>query len=170
MKWIQIWKSKKDFLWIALCFPLLGCGSMLCSKGDTNQGVFFDFDPVLQSVDIGAYPTFHSKDSWVKKLIVKPEGFLLVSSQKTVHCDNHEEMKKNIHLVCKGHKLVEVYTIFRYIDKTGYQEWSYASLQEWENITDLYHKFSKKPQYHYQKCRYKFFGFLYQLWQIIKKV
>ena len=48
----------------------------------------------LKTVDIGAYPTFHIKASWVKKMIVKQNGFLLVYGQKTVHCDNREEMKK----------------------------------------------------------------------------
>ncbi len=156
---------------LAFCSLFLSaCGSMLCSKGSTNQGLFFDFDPFLKTVDIGAYPTAHSRASWVKKLIVKSDGFLLVSAQKTVHCDNREEMKKNIHLACKGHKLVDVYTIYRYTDKTGYEEWSYASEPEWKNITKLNHIFSRKPNYHYKNCRYKIFGGWSMLMQIIRSI
>ena len=143
---------------------------MLCSKGKTKQGVFFDFDPIFKTVDIGAYPTFHLKDSWVKKLIIKSDGFLLVYSQKTVHCDNREEMKKNIHLPCKGHKLVENHSIIRYTDKTGYEEWSYAPEKDWKEVKKLDHVFLKKPDYHYKNCRYKILGGLQMLLQIIKKV
>ena len=151
-------------------FLLCGCSSMLCTKGKTKQGVFFDFDPIAKTVDIGAYPTFHSGADWVKKMIVQWDGFLFVSAQKTVHCDNREEMKKNIHLTCKGHRLVDVYTIFRYTDKTGYEEWSDAPEKDWKEVKKLDHVFSKKPDYHYKNCRYKMFGGLKMLMQIIKKI
>ena len=159
------------FLFLSfLSFSLWGCGSLLCSKGKTRQGVFFDFDPVFQTVDIGAYPTFHSKAKWVKKFIVKQEGFLLVYGQKTVHCDNREEMKKNVHLPCEGHKLVENHTLIRYTDDTGYEEWSYVPEKEWKDIKRLDHAFQKKPNYHYENCRFKFFGSLAQILQIIKRI
>ena len=153
-----------------LSFNFIGCASFLCTKGDSNQGLYFDYDPVFKTVDIAAYPTFHLKDSWVKKLIVKEEGFLLVYGQNTVHCDNREEMRKNINLACKGHKIVENYTIIRYTDKTGYEEWSYALKKDWESINSLGHIFLKKADYHYKNCRYQLFAGIKRLLQIIKRI
>ena len=133
-----------------------------------------DFDPVLKTVDIGAYPTYHSRASWVKKIIVKWEGFLTVESQGTVHCDNFKEMKAKpqLQIPCKGHKIVQKHTVRRYRDGKGYEEWDTeaVSKEEWSAITDLNHKFSKPPLYHYENCRYKLFGFLHVLWQTIKRV
>ena len=145
---------------------------MLCTKGNSNQGLFFDFDPWLKTVDIGAYPTYHAGASWVKKIIVKRNGFLTVSAQGTVHCDNAEEMKKNIYVHCKGHKVVQRHTIRRYRDNKGYEEWETEAIskKEWSQIADLDHKFSKPPLYHYKNCRYKLFGGLYQIWQTIKRI
>ena len=157
-----------------LPFCLWGCGSTLCTKGDTKQGLFFDFGSEWgrDYVNIGRYPTFHSGASFVKKIIVdRWEGFLLVSSQNTVHCDNKEEMdrlaKQGKFIACKGHKIVENYTIHRYRDDKGYEEWSYVSKSEWENIKSLHHVFSKKPDYFYENCRHHFFGGLIQLLRMI---
>ena len=161
---------KRALLLVFFCFSLLGCGATLCTKGKSKQGLFFDFDPVLKTVDIGGYPTFTSKADFVKKLIVKWDGFLLVYSQKTVHCDNLAEIKKNPTLACKGHKLMDNYYVLRYTGDTGYEEWSYMPQREWKDIKELSHSFNKKPDYHYTNCRYKFFGALYMLWQIIKGV
>ena len=160
---------KIGFLIFSVCF-LGACGSTLCTKGDSKQGLRFDFDPVLKTVDIGAYPTFHKKASFVKKLIVTWDGFLLVSSQKTVHCDNKEEMKKTINLACEGHRLVDNYTVRRYTDQRGYEEWPYMPEDKWKNIKDLDHSFSTAPAYHYKNCRFAPFGALIMLLQIIKKV
>ena len=143
---------------------------MLCSKGDTNQGILFDYDPLFQTVDIGPYPTAHIRDSWVKKLIVREAGFLLVYGQKSVHCDNYEEMKKNYHTPCEGHKLVENYTIIRYHDNTGYEEWSYAPKEDWQNVENIEHVFEKKPDYHYENCRFQLFGGLIKLIQMIIRI
>ena len=155
-------------LFLVFCFfSLPACSSTLCSKGKSKQGVLFDFDPVFKTVDIGSYPTFHIKDDWVKKLIVKWDGFLLVYGQKTVHCDNREEMKKNVYAACEGHKLVENHTIIRYSDDTGYEEWSYAPEEDWKDVQELDHVFKKKPDYHYENCRISLFGGLMMLLQTI---
>lgn len=147
---------------------------MLCTKGDTNQGLFFNYGSTLgiDHIDIGSEPTHKRSDSWVKNIIVETEGFLLVTGQHTVHCDNFKEMKKNVYAPCKGHKLVERYTIRRYTEKKGYEEWQHDSIseKEWRDVGDLYHSFSKKPDYHYENCRYKIFGKLIQLLQIMKRV
>lgn len=168
----------KLFIFIFLAFSLLGCGTMLCTKGNTKQGLFFEFDSMLGKgyVDIGAEPTAVSGSSWVKKIIIEDEGFLLVTSQKSVHCDNVEQMnqaaKQGQIVGCQGHRLVENYLIRRYIDDKGYEEWGNGKIpeKEWRNITDLRHSFSQKPDYHYENCRYHFLGGLYQLLQIIGRV
>ena len=83
-----------------LCIPLFfltsGCGAMICSKKDNpKHGVVFDYENIYghKYVNIGHLPTFIEKDTWVKKLIVKNNGFLVVSSQKTASCKNKEEIK-----------------------------------------------------------------------------
>ena len=168
----------KIFIFIFLVLPFLGCSSMLCTKGDTKQGLFFEFDSILGKgyVDIGAEPTATSDASWVKNLIVKNEGFLLVTSQKSVRCDNKEQMdreaKKGNMIRCQNHRLVENYLIRRYTDDIGYEEWGYNKIpeKEWRGIKNLKHSFSKKPDYHYENCRYHFLGGLYQILQIIDRV
>ena len=168
----------KIFIFILLILPFLGCGSMLCTKGNTKQGLFFEFDSIFGKgyVDIGAEPTATTDSSWVKNLIIKNEGFLLVTSQKSVHCDNKEQMdreaKKGNMIRCQNHRLVENYLIRRYTDETGYEEWGYNKIpeKEWRGIKDLRHSFSKKPDYHYENCRYHLLGGLYQILQIIDRV
>ena len=168
----------KALVFLLLGVSLLGCGSMLCTKGDTKQGLFFEFDSLLGKsyVDIGSEPTVVSGSSWVKKLIVKDEGFLLVTSQKSVHCDNVEEMnqaaKRGKMVGCEGHRLVEKYKICRYRDNSGYEEWGYDEIseKEWKSIESLNHSFSKKPDYHYENCRYHFLGKIYQIFQTINRV
>ena len=163
----------KLFYLLLLCLPFLaGCDSMLCTKGDSKQGLFFSFDPLLKTVDIGSYPTYTARASWVKKIIVKWDGFLTVESQGTVHCDNMQEIKKNPATRCKGHKIVQNLTVRRYRDGKGYEEWDINAIseKEWSNITDLNHKFSKPPLYHYENCRHKLLGGLHKLWQTIKRV
>ena len=168
----------KISIFILLVLPFLGCGSMLCTKGDTKQGLFFEFDSMLGKnyVDIGAEPTATSDSSWVKILMVEYDGFLLVTSQKSVHCDNKEQMdqeaKKGKIIGCQGHRLVENYLIRRYTDEKGYEEWGYNNIpeKEWRGIKNLKHSFSKKPDYHYENCRYHIFGSLYQILQIIDRV
>ena len=169
----------KLFFFILVLMPFLGCGAMLCTKGETKQGLFFNFgsDFGRGYVDIAHYPTFHEGQSFVKKLIVDDwEGFLLVSSQKSVHCDNKEEMDKAAKtgrfIKCEGHKIVEGYKVRRYTDNTGYEEWEKEQIpkQEWQSARSLNHVFSKKPVYHYENCRYHFFGKLIQILQIIDRV
>ena len=147
---------------------------MLCSKGKTKQGLFFDFGSAFGRgyVDIEHYPTFHPGASFVKKLIVKSSGFLLVNSQGTVHCGNREEMRKNPRLRCKGHKIVDIYTVRRYRDKSGYEEWGGSRVpeKEWRAAASLSHKFSVPPDYHYENCRYKIFGGLHRIIQIIFRI
>ena len=162
-------------LYVILFFlPLAGCGSMLCTKGDSNQGLFFDFGSLLGHpyVEIGGSPSFNLNESYVKKLFVDSRGFLLVSSYKTVHCDNREEMRKDISSSCRGHRIIEKYRVRRYRKQYGYEEWESNDIPEveWKTITDIDDSFSKKPTYHYENCRYSLFGGFYQLIQAIRRI
>ena len=167
------WNIKTQILYASFLFYLCGCGSLLCTKANTNQGLLFHYGSFygIDRVDIGSEPTHKQSDKWVKTLIVKEEGFLLITGQNMLHCDNEEEIKKNAHIPCKGHKVVESYQIRRYTNNTGYEEWSYDSIpkKEWSRVKNLYHSFSKKPDYHYENCRYKAFGQIYQILQIIQR-
>ena len=167
-------RQKKPFYLILFLMALPGCDAILCTKGDSKQGLFFNFgsDFGRGYVNIGAYPTFHTGADFVKKLIVKENGFLLVSSQGTVHCDNREEMLKGAQVACKGHKIVDIYTVRRYTDSGGYEEWGDSKIpeKEWEAVASLNHSFSLPPDYHYKNCRLKIFGGLYQILQIIQRI
>jgi len=172
-------------LFIFLLFSSLGftsCGSMLCSKGDTNQGLFFYYDPLFQTVDVGALPTMGKGDSFVKHIIVKDEGFLVVTSRHVVtQCIPENENQEAFYTLikpCKRYKegrvfkTVEKYIIRRYIEGKGYEEWEPGTIpkKEWQNISKLDHTFSKPPTYHYENCRWAVFGALQMLRQIIHKI
>ena len=164
------------FLFLVSSTLLVGCfGSTLCTKGDTKQGLFFDYGKIYgrSYVDIGAYPTFVPDASWVKKLIVEDNGFLAVTGQKTIVC---EEPKKTPETTakgsgyCKNRKQVERYTAYRYIEGRGYEEWPGISKNQWENIQTLEHQFSVSPEYFYENCRYRFFGRFFQLLEVMQKI
>ena len=165
----------ENFIYLFLfLLALQGCDSILCTKGDSKQGLFFKFGSEFGQdyVDIGAYPTFHTGASFVKKLIVKEKGFLLVSSQGTVHCDNREEMRQGKQVACKGHKIVDVYTVRQYRETEGYKEWEGSKIpeKEWRAVSSLNHSFSVPPDYHYENCRHKSFGSWYQILQTISRI
>ena len=149
------------FLGVGGCALL--SGSTLCTKGNTKQGLFLDYGSAFDYtyVTIQGSPNFRPSDKYVKKMIVdNADGFLLIYDQGVVRCDNVEEMKKNPRARCKGHKVVKKYIMKRYTHKIGYEEWSSGQISEedWKNVSDLYHSFHKKPDYHYENCRYHFFG------------
>ena len=171
-------------------FFLCGCGSMLCTKGKTKQGIFFNFYPEFKTVNIGHYPTFAApepsalgllvggkkrappadRDPYMKKMFVKKNGFLIIHQQRRFHCDNMEEVQKGLPVQCKGHKFVnDGFHIRQYTDKSGYKEWTSLALSESEmaNVKNAHHAFVSLPDYHYENCRYKMFGGLVQWLQII---
>ena len=156
---------------------------MLCSKGDTNQGLFFDFDLFPQPyVDIGASPTMFEGGIHVKHIIVKEEGFLVVTWRQVVtQCTPEKENQEAFHTLvkpCKRYlegrvfKTVEKYIIRRYIEGKGYEEWKPGTIpkKEWKSITKLNHIFSKPPTYHYENCRWTIFGGWQMLRQIISRI
>ena len=162
------------FCLIGGCVLLLS-GSELCTKGDTNQGVFLDFGSAIDYTYavINSRPGFRPSDKYVKKLIVdNAEGFLLVYEQGAVHCDNSEEMEKNPKTRCKGHKIINSYIVKRYTVKNGYEEWGKGKISEedWKDVSDLHHSFSIKPDYHYENCRYHFFGDIIMFLKMVSRI
>ena len=161
------------FFLIGGCALLLS-GSELCTIGDTNQGVFFDYG----SADGYTYvsiesKTFRPSDQHVKKLIVdNEEGFFLVYEQGAVHCDNNEEIKINPKARCKGHKIINSYIMERYTVKNGYEDWGKGRVSEkdWKDVSDLHHSFSIKPEYHFENCRYHYFGGLIMFLDMISRI
>ena len=160
---------------IVAFFCFLWSGSMLCTKGDTKQGLFFEFGSALDYdyVAIDSYPGFRAGDQYVKKLIVdNVDGFLLVYEQGAVHCDNNEEIKRNPTARCKGHKIVNSYIMKRYTEKNGYEEWGKGKISEedWKDVSNLYHTFSVQPDYHYENCRYHYFGALLMFLKMTSRI
>ena len=123
---IGLMNSKKQIIIFHLSILILlsGCGGTIC-KGKKHS-VVFDYDPIFKTVDVGGAPTdFKGKNApWVKKIIVKPEGFLVVNEQKTVSlkmlpCD--DKNKKN--QLCEKHITSSYYTMQSYTKEEGYKYW-----------------------------------------------
>ena len=180
-------------LLIFYSFFLGGCGAMLCSKGKTKQGIFFNFYPEFKTVNIGTYPTFAapepsalgllvggkkrappaSRDPYMKKMFVKKNGFLIIHQQRSFHCDNMEEVQKGLPVACQGHRFVnDGYQIRQYTKKSGYKEWNSLDLSKSQltEVKNFHHIFAHSPDYHYENCRYKIFGGLIQWLQIISSL
>lgn len=168
---------------LALLLPLLGgCGAMLCTKGETRQGVIFDFWSMMGRgyLDLSHYPTFHSgPDGGAAKLIVEGgglgeegEGFLLVMPQGRVHCDNMDELRAGKRVRCKGHRVVDTHRVHRYTRERGYEEWATDAVpeEEWRKAAGVDHAFPQKPEFHYENCRYDSFAGVVQLFQTVVRI
>ena len=161
-------KVRQYVLFIPFLPLITGCGATICLKKDNQKhGIAFNYGNMYGNkyVDIGHLPTFVEKDSWVKKLIVENDGFLLVSSQKTASCKNRQEIKKTIKEnlplpPCERITMIK-YPVRRYVTNQGYEEWTNISEKEWSEIKDLNHIFAKQPDYHYEDCSYNLFSRAY---------
>lgn len=146
-----------DFLFLILFIALLNsCGGIIC-KGEKT--VVFDYDPFLKTVDVGSAPTyFKGKNApWVKKIIVKSEGFVVVTEQKTagfkkVPCDNNKNK------LCEKHIISSYHNMQSYTEKEGYKYWFKIPKEEWIFISSLEDQPSKKPDLHVKDCQFAFFG------------
>ena len=138
-----------------ILFLKVGCGGMICK--DSAGSVVFDYDPFFNTVDIGGYPTHTSNSSWVKKIIVQKDGFILVYDQKTAGfkkqaCD-HDKSK-----MCDKHFIRSVYYVESYTKEDGYRSWSYVPEKDWKLISRLGDAVPQKPDIHIKKCRFSFLG------------
>ena len=155
-------------------FLISGCGATVCrDKNNSKHGIFFNYENLYghKYVDIGHLPTFVENNEWVKKLIVKDSGFLLVSSQKKASCKNKEAIKEAIKTkqplpACERIAMV-AYPVRRYIEDQGYEEWGHLSEEEWSKVADLKHTFSKQADYHYENCSYHIFGRFYMFLAVL---
>ena len=136
-------------------FLTVSCGGMICK--DSAGSIAFDYDPFFNAVDIGGRPTHTPNSSWVKKIIVQDDGFIVVYDQKTAGfkkqpCD-HDKSK-----MCDKHFIRSVYYVESYTDKDGYKSWSYVPEKDWKQISRLGDVVPQKPDIHIKNCRFSFFG------------
>ena len=173
------------FFLVFIFYGSVSCAedAILCTKGDTKQGLFFNFGQgaVYPYVDIGSHPTYTPRSSWVGKLIVKEEGFLVVTGQRTVvPCkakNKQNTLLREIVTACQMYAVgeeyqqVKKYTIKRYTKKRGYEEWfDKIPIKEWQKADSLNYKFSKTPDYHYENCRKHKSGKRHMLLEIMQKI
>ena len=149
----------QSFLLLSAVILLTGCSGVVC-KGE-QKIVVFDYDPIFKTVDVGGMPTyFKGKNApWVKKIIVKTKGFLVVSEQKIadykkVPCE--KESKKN--QSCQKYEASSYYTMQSYIEGEGYKYWNNIPKEEWESISQLEDQPSQKPDLHIKNCHFSLFG------------
>ena len=140
---------------------LSGCDGTIC-KGEKTT-VVFDYDPIFQTVDIGGMPTyFKGKNApWVKKIIVKTEGFLLVHERKTagfkeVPCEDNSKKGQ----LCQKHVVSSYYIMQSYTTKEGYKYWENIPKEKWISISKLEDQPAQKPDLQIKNCRFSLFGSL----------
>ena len=137
-----------------------GCGGTICK--DQEGSVVLDWDPLLNTVDIGGQPTHSPNASWIKKIIVQTGGFIVVYDQKTAgfkkQACEHDKSK-----MCDKHYIRSVYHIESYTDKEGYRAWSYVPEKDWQAISHIDDLVPQKPYLHIKNCRFNFFGSVIEL-------
>ncbi|MDE0118453.1 MAG: hypothetical protein OXM55_00400 [Bdellovibrionales bacterium] len=153
---------------LSIAILLTGCGGTIC-KGEKKK-VLFDYDPIFKTVDIGGYPTYHERASWVKKIIVKKNGFIVVNSQKfagykKVPCE--EESKKG--QLCQKYYKSTLYQVNSYIEGVGYKYWGDVPKKEWEFISQLEDQPSQKPNLYIKNCNFSLFGSLLEILLAMKR-
>lgn len=142
------------FLLFASLF-LISCDGIIC-EGKNSEGknttVVFHYDPLFKTVDVGGAPTYVKNSSWVKKLIVEEEGFIVVTEVKTagfekVPCDNNPEQ------LCDKHKIRTYYNMQSYKESEGYKYWFDIPKKEWSFLSQLEDQATKPPSFHIKNCR-----------------
>ena len=153
-------KSKRQtaVFYLFVFVLLTACGGTIC-KGKKN--VIFHYDPVLKTVDVGGAPTyFKGKNApWVKKIIVKTEGFIVVTEQKTAGLKKRpcEDDKARL---CDKHIISSYYIMQSYIEGEGYKYWENIPKEDWISVSGLRDYPLKKPDLHVKDCRLALFGTL----------
>ena len=131
---------------------------MVCKLKDKgeNKKVALSYETFPQQVSVGGVSYVKNKNSpWVKKLIVKPKGFVVVSEQKTAGfkdrpCDNDPSK------LCKKHVLSTYYIMQSYTKTHGYKYWFKIPKEEWASISSLEDQPSKKPDLQTNDCHFSF--------------
>lgn len=144
---------------------LTSCGGMICEgvhKSRGKQTVVFDYDPIFKTVDVGGAPTYAKNNSWVKKIIVKQDGFVVVTEQQTagfknLPCEDNKEK------ICQKHVISSYYIMQSYKEGEGYKYWFKIPKKDWMSISSIEDQPSKEPSFHAKDCRYSFFGSLLEI-------
>ena len=137
-----------------------GCDGVICKLIEKNEEkkVVINFDPVLKVVQVGGKSYVQNKNSpWVKKVIVKWDGFVVVFEQKTAGykkrpCD--EDPSK----LCEKHTITSYYIMQSYTDEEGYKYWFKIPKEEWDFISDLKDRPSREPDLQTTDCRLSLFA------------
>ncbi|MDE0518584.1 MAG: hypothetical protein OXH36_03380 [Bdellovibrionales bacterium] len=142
---------------LIIALLLTSCGGTICES--KKKKIILNYNPTFKTVDIGGLPTYNERASWVKKLIVKQNGFLVVSKQniaglKKVPCE--EESKKG--QLCQKYFQSHLYQMHYYIEGVGYKYWGDLPKKQWESISNLEDQPSKKPDFIYKNCRFSLLG------------
>ena len=147
------------FLFITL-FLTSGCGGVTCKlieKGE-EKTVVLAYDPLLKYVQVGGQSYVQNKNSpWVKKVIVESEGFVVVFEQKTAGfkkrpCDDDPSK------LCEKHTITSYYILQTYTETEGYKYWFKIPKEEWELISNLTDRPSKKPDLQTNDCSFSSFA------------
>ncbi len=147
-------------LWMGIflvVFLVIGCGGTICK--DHEGSVVFDWDPLFNTVDIGGRPTHSARASWVKKIIVETDGFIVVYDQKTAGFEK-QPCEHDKSQMCDRHYIRSVYHIHSYTDEEGYRAWSYVPEKDWQSISHISDSVPQKPYLHIKDCRFNFLGSL----------
>ena len=170
----------KRALIIFLCllgaaFALLPFGSMFCEKGDSGEGVFFDFDPYAETARISHYPAFGPAGRLLEKFFISGEGFLIIERKEEAPCGSLDETKKSRggQRGCGGGDLLNGrFKAYRYIEKTGYEEWTSLALSksQLESVKSIESPLPAAPDFRYESCRYHFFGWAITLLRMLFRI
>lgn len=159
------------FFFFCMILFLASCEGVICKgvyvgetkfKSQEEQTVVFHYDPFFKTVDVGGAPTYHENDSWVKKIIVEEDGFVVVSEQQTagfksLPCEDNKEK------TCQKHVISSYYIMQSYKKGRGYKYWFQIPKKDWMSISSIEDQPEKKPDLHAKSCRYSFFGSLLEL-------
>ena len=162
------------FFFISLVFLSTACAGHICKNQE--QAVVFSFDPLFQTVDVGGHPTYKASDSWVEKMFVSSNAFLILSKQKhgafrktdckptTVYCvdegkdpsvaNNNKACDKNKKQICTEFYYKFSYDLQSYTKKEGYQYWEDLPEKELMSISNIDSRPSLKANFQARRCRF----------------
>ena len=156
---LLLFGGRKKFYFL-LFFFLSGCGGTICKWKEKK--IVLNYDSFKGAVTVGGKsyakhnPPFNIA-SWIKKVIVEDDGFLVVNEQKTAGfkkrpCD-HDKTK-----MCDKHVISSYFIMQYYRDDEGYKYWRPIPKKKWASISSLNDKMPENPNFHATECEFSFFG------------
>ena len=148
-------KFPGNIVYLSFLFLFAGCDGTICKMDE--QDVIISYDAILKIVRVGGESYVKNKGSpWVKRVIVKPEGFLVVHEYKTAGF-HKEPCEDDPSQTCEKHRITKHYIMQRYTEEDGYKYWFRIPKEEWEPVSDLETLPSIEPYHQTQDCKYSFF-------------